>query len=201
MIGFAIWFLSASVLLHPAQETFTEMQWNGQTNRIEISMRLSVLDEQALIQPFGGSVNPTMEAIIRHLRFGSESDLRKPLMDAESIDAIRKRIRWIGRQDEGAHVWCYLEYEPENMSDGSKVAVKAATQTDSRPTHVRCTIFDIAGPTATQHDHEHAPAVHRFTVLAKPTGQTGDDPPSLPDARSFSTTRSNPTAKIPWNAF
>jgi len=170
----ALSWLLASFLLHPVQETFAEMQLNPRTGRIEVSLRLSQLDEQRWIRAARGESERQTKVLVENFRFGSEEELTRWSDDVERRAMLRKRYRWIGRQDEGAHVWWYFEYEPV---DGVV------------PTHVRCRFFDQNDETspAHNHSHPHASPVHRFNVIRGETIQ------------AITTNSSNPIARINWN--
>lgn len=163
------------VMMHPSQETFTELQWNATTNRIEIAMRLSVLDEQAIVGEHAKAAEPLLEGIVNRLRFGSHDELDSTETDVEKRKAIRARYHWIGRQDEGAHVWCYLEYTPPTTASGEPI----------KPTHVRCDVFAKDRSTGVQHAHEHAAPLYRFNVLSPkgPKAFTANPPKPIAEIR------------------
>lgn len=163
--------LSSLLLMHPAQETFAEMQLNADTGRVEVSLRLSSLDEQTWLRSVGKQPNPELAVLVQTLRWGSQAELSDWADDAKTRVTLRERYRWIGRQDEGAHVWWYFEYVP---------------RANQPPTHVRCRFFDQTDQEAVMHAHRHAPAVHRFNVIS----QDG--------IKSVTTTTKSPLGKIAW---
>jgi hypothetical protein len=176
MSGFAIALVFSSMLLHPAQETLTELQFNEKTQRVEIAMRLSALDEQSLAEQHRKAAKPTLEGIVSCLRLGSIEELQSDSNERADRNAIRERFRWVGRQEEGGHVWCYLEYTPPMDATG---AVR-------KPTHACCTLFEQERLTTPSHAHEHAVPIYRFTVLSS------DGP------KSFSASPGKPIVAITW---
>ncbi|TWT92185.1 DUF6702 family protein [Neorhodopirellula pilleata] len=167
-------WLLATLMLHPVQETFAEVQLNDRTGRIEVSLRLSQLDEQTWVRAIRGASDRETKVLVENFRFGNEQELTTWPNDSETQTSLRKRYHWVGRQDEGAHVWWYFEYEP---APGDV------------PSHVRCRFFDRNDPTtpAPAHTHPHAAPVHRFNVI---NGKT---------VKAITTNSSNPVAKIEWN--
>ena len=173
MIAALSWLL-ATFLLHPVEETFAEMQLNPRSGRIEVSLRLSQLDEQTWVRAVGAASDREKKVLIKNFRFGSQEELNRWPEDSETRTWLRKRYRWIGRQDEGAHVWWYFEYEP---AEGVV------------PSHVRCRFFDRNDEAVPSHahTHPHATAVHRFNVI------TGEG------VKAITTNPSEPVAKIDWD--
>lgn len=157
--------------MHPSQETFAEMQFNAETGRVEVSLRLASLDEQAWIRSVANQPDPEVAVLVQTLRWGSERELTEWKSDKVATASLRSRYHWIGRQDEGAHVWWYFEYEPH---DGKP------------PTNVRCRFFDQPNREAVMHSHSHGPAMHRFNVVQSKM------------VRSVTTTAEAPVGVIPW---
>lgn len=180
--------LLCTMLLHPAQESLAELQFNEKSQRVEVALRLSTTDEQQLLQSVSkssardASRNPNdlehaaLTVLRKRLRFGTKDGLTAADLSAESADAYG----WIGRQSEGAHVWWYFTY----------------AGTPGQLTHLRCTLF--AAPdrnnqksrSASDHDHLHADPISTFVVLHRK--QSGAPP------KSFTTTREKPVHKIAW---
>jgi len=186
----SISLLLTSLLLHPAQESLAELQYNPETQRLEIALRLSLSDEQQLLRSESQSnVESVIEdpvALEKHassvlrkrIRFSRDPEIKTGTLPAE----IAKRYRWIGRQSEGGHVWWFFEYAAPREELG----------------HVRCTLFvhpaHRTGVTKnpSTHDHVHADPVNTFLIL--PASQAGRKRP----VKSFSTTPDRPVARIPW---
>lgn len=101
-------FLTA-LLMHPVHETVTEMEWNPQTRRLEVAMRLDAIDEQWLRKRATRTPTPAdpgnweLAYLRRHFRISEPPQKGKP-------DATK--YRWIGRDEDKGHVWWFFELEP-----------------------------------------------------------------------------------------
>lgn len=180
--------LLSTMLLHPAQESLAELQFNEKSQRVEVALRLSTTDEQQLLQSVSKSPirevlrnqhdleHAALTLLRKRLRFGTRDGVNAAEFPAESADAYG----WIGRQDEGAHVWWYFTY----------------AGTPDQLTHLRCTLFatpdrdNRTSRSASDHDHLHADPISTFVVLHRK--QTGTSP------KSFTTTRKKPVHRIAW---
>jgi len=110
MIG----LLLIASLLHPVHETLSEVEWNGDSKRLEVAIRLHQLDEQWLKKRYrrqGGEHRGdsawAMDYVSRHIRVAALPKV------GETDDT---KYRWIGRQIDGAHVWWYFEIETKEGS-------------------------------------------------------------------------------------
>ncbi len=182
--------LLSSLLLHPSQESLAELQFNEKTQRVEISLRLSVADEQQLlrgvtraaidelVEDADAMKSAAVAVLSERLRFGTAEELdTKPKSATNPTPYL-----WAGRQSEGAHVWWFFEYDgtPEQL------------------THVRCTLFQEStqaaeiAPSAEAHHHVHANPISTFVVLP----ERRNDPAVKP--KSFTTTNDRPVVTIAW---
>ena len=82
-----------ALLLHPVHETVSELEWNAETKRVEVALRLDTTDEQWLKQQVGGDDETGVWAV-RYLR-------QKFRVTRSTKQQDRPRYRWIGRDDEG----------------------------------------------------------------------------------------------------
>ena len=100
-------FLLVAVMMHPVHETVAEIEWNPETHRLEVALRLDALDEQWLRRRATKS-QPTED----HWELNYvKSRFRTAEPPAENdIDSIA--YRWLGRDEERGHVWWYFEIEP-----------------------------------------------------------------------------------------
>ena len=96
--------------LHPVHETVSEMEWNRETGRLEVAMRLDVLDEQWLAKRFAKS-RPTKTWASEYVR---QRIRIRPLPTNEKRREVDDSCtyHWIGRTEEGSHAWWYFEIEP-----------------------------------------------------------------------------------------
>jgi hypothetical protein len=102
----------AAMLLHPVHESVAEVEWNPQTARLEVALRLSVLDEQWIERKYK-SDQPAVWAIDylrRHVRVGPDTRLTKP------ADQPAAKYHWVGREQRGSHVWWFFEIEPRGRT-------------------------------------------------------------------------------------
>ena len=112
-----------ALLVHPVHETVAEIDWNEETGRLEVSLRLDALDEQWLAKR--SSEQESGE--------NGESDSQKNSSQASDgwpLAYIRQSFRiaekpkddandattyhWIGRKEEGLHVWWHFELQPND---------------------------------------------------------------------------------------
>ncbi len=101
--------MTAAALLHPVHETLSEIEWNEQTKVLEVAVRLDALDEQWLRKQHGREDDISSWAV-GYLR----RNFRVDAIDSPTRRE-RSRYRWVGRDEEGSHVWWYFEIEPENQ--------------------------------------------------------------------------------------
>ncbi|MFG0264263.1 MAG: hypothetical protein ACF8AM_03815 [Rhodopirellula sp. JB055] len=173
------------MLLHPTQETLCELQWNPETERIEIAFRLALGDEERLLKE--------AEATLKKLRAKRSNSDSKSAVDSSSVDGDESAIefsphqlafgrhmtfanddacvpestvvnaanyRWVGRREEGIHVWWFAEY-----------VVSADEQAKATPpSHVRCDLFvDTARNTVHPTGHgPHDAFQNTFVILGHP---------------------------------
>lgn len=96
-----------TLLMHPVHESVAEVEWNRDTCRLEVALRLDALDEQYLSrrspQDKGEEDQWQIEYLRRHFRIAS--------VPAEG-EPDPSTYRWIGRDEDRGHVWWYFEIEP-----------------------------------------------------------------------------------------
>ena len=105
------------LMMHPVHETVTELEWNVDSRRVEVAIRLDPLDEQWLAKTSGGTVGQSDWAIkylAKHFQVDEQKQFVSERMENSKVDKPRHSYRWIGRKSEGAHVWWYFEIEPRN---------------------------------------------------------------------------------------
>jgi len=114
--------LMTAVLLHPVHETQSEVEWNPETARLEIAVRLDILDEQWLAKRLAGTEKVGVA--------DRDPATKDRVLPAWSHDYLRRRCRltpaskkgqpdsatyhWIGRKPDGSHVWWFFEIEPRD---------------------------------------------------------------------------------------
>lgn len=169
------WLVLSGMLLHPTQETLCELQWNQETKRIEIAFRLSLADEERLIkeaevalsksgqhgaekpadQQSAEPLKPQQLAFGRHMTFGNDD----ACLPAPAF-ANAAKYRWVGRREEGIHVWWFAEH---TVSKTNATELKP-------PSHVRCDLF-VDKERNTAHPGGHGPHdafQNTFVILGHP---------------------------------
>ncbi len=98
------WLLAAAIM-HPVHATLSEVEWNQTTNRLEVAIRLDSQDEQWLRRRYGKDREES-DWMIGYVR------QRVRISEApQADDRDESRYHWIGRQEDGAHVWWYIEID------------------------------------------------------------------------------------------
>lgn len=98
-------YLLAAAIMHPVHATLSELEWNQATKRLEIAIRLDSQDEQWLRKRYGKNQKES-DWVIWYVR------QRVRVSEVpENIDLDESRYYWIGRQEDGAHVWWYFEID------------------------------------------------------------------------------------------
>jgi hypothetical protein len=99
--------LLAALLLHPVYETLAEIEWNEQTGRLEVALRLDLLDEQWLRNRLARAEADQSRWAVDYLR------QRFRIADRPAEGEVdRISYHWIGRDEQGPHAWWYFELEP-----------------------------------------------------------------------------------------
>ncbi|WP_443217396.1 DUF6702 family protein [Rhodopirellula sp. P2] len=179
------WLLLGGMLLHPTQETLCELQWNPETERIEIAFRLTLGDEERLLKEAESTLtklrarhsasDPKSEVDSQSAAEGKAALQRKPQqlafgrhMTFANDDAClpaatvanAAKYRWVGRREEGIHVWWFAEYMV-GSDDASEI---------KPPSHVRCDLF-VDRAQNTVHPSGHGPHdafQNTFVILGHP---------------------------------
>jgi hypothetical protein len=110
----SFWLLCCA-LFHPIHETVSEVQWNTESLRFEVAIRLHGLDEQWIRRQAESrqSVEVTALAYLRkHFRIDDAATSTKPSTDT---------YHWIGREEEWPHVWWYFEINPRSSMPPTRV--------------------------------------------------------------------------------
>jgi hypothetical protein len=107
----AIMGLCGSMLLHKFYVSLTEIRFNGESSRFEVSMRIFPDDmDQALLERSG------METFLatKMETPGADSILQAYLYMHFTMESDGKQVsfRYLGKEPEADAIWCYLESEP-----------------------------------------------------------------------------------------
>lgn len=144
----------AFAMLHPVHETVAEVEWNDETRRMEVALRLDVLDEQWIRRHHAEPDEDEGDAAwrLRYLRdrfrfldpwaesrgndlavvaegssqpVARNTDRQRPLM----------RYRWVGREQQAGHVWWFFEVQPESGRRPMGIEQRMLFDRDDRYTH------------------------------------------------------------------
>ena len=97
--------LHSALLMHPVHETVCEVQWNSQTSRVEVALRVDALDEQWIAKQTAVDTEADWQGDF--LRTQIHFD---PVIDGSSKPSLTGRpIKWVGRKEDGGHVWWFFE--------------------------------------------------------------------------------------------
>ncbi|MDV6031842.1 MAG: hypothetical protein F9B45_17475 [Phycisphaera sp. RhM] len=152
----ALW---STLLMHPVHETVCEIEWNPQTQRVEVALRIDVLDEQWMARSIQADADEDWQGeYLRSKLFfdpqvgqseRAESGAAQPEpAESEAVKLSGRPIRWVGRKLDGGHVWWFFE-----------VVCKDGRPPTSIQTRL---LFD-----------RHRDYQHRIVVLGKPVADDG----------------------------
>ncbi|QDV84398.1 DUF6702 family protein [Planctomycetes bacterium TBK1r] len=147
----ALW---STLLMHPVHETVCEIEWNAESRRVEVALRIDVLDEQWMARSIQADADEDWQGqYLRSKLFfdpqvgqgeRAEPEAAKP----EAVKLSGRPIRWVGRKLDGGHVWWFFE---------------VVCQDGQPPTSIQTRLlFDR------QRDYQH-----RIVVLGKPVADDG----------------------------
>lgn len=123
--------LLISLLVHPVHETVAEIEWNAETRRLEVALRLDALDEQWLRKRHQkGEPNVAKWA----LPYLQERFRIAPLpKDKQQPDSTT--YHWVGRDEEGAHVWWFFEIATADQQPPTVIEQRMLWQREENYTH------------------------------------------------------------------
>ncbi|MGI9427137.1 MAG: DUF6702 family protein [Bythopirellula sp.] len=124
-----MFILLIAALLHPVHETVSEIEWNTKTSRLEVALRIDVLDEQWLRKKLGGQQEVPQWALgylRQNFRITERPEKNKP---------DETTYRWIGRKPEGSHVWWYFEIEPPDKKRPTWIEQRVLFDREENYTH------------------------------------------------------------------
>jgi hypothetical protein len=121
--GLTTVFVHAVLLMHPVHATVCEMQWNPQTHRLEVALRLDLLDEQWIEKRHAGKQTPADETwraryLKDHLWFDPDRQQTAP------GGWSGRPLHWVGRKEEGAFAWWFFEVGGEDHDPPREVRTR-----------------------------------------------------------------------------
>ena len=153
--------LIVATVLHPSHQTLAEVEWNGDTGRMEVALMFDVLDEQWIERHHGGGVGESgagagtagddfdgkgddwrLRYLRRHFRFSAD---REGVGDVVTADQDRAgegdsgtggdRYLWVGRKQDGGHVWWFFEVSLRDEARPRSVTSRVLFDRDDRYLH------------------------------------------------------------------
>lgn len=135
------------LLMHPVHETFCEVQWNDETKRTEVALRLSIQDEQWIIKHHRDE-QPETEAdrksqVPWQQRFLNRQMVFDPVAPNENQSRARAThwhasnapSRWIGRKEDGGYVWWFFEVSRKDEHPVRKIRSRLLFDLDETYQH------------------------------------------------------------------
>lgn len=116
-------------MLHPVHETVAEVEWNGETKKLEVALRLDVLDEQWLNRKYSHG-EPRSKWALDYL-----SKCFRVADQPKNDESDSTAYRWIGVDSEGSHVWWYFEIEPLSGESPEWIDVRILQDREDNYTH------------------------------------------------------------------
>ncbi len=105
------WIFFACVLAHPFHTTTAEMEWNRDSGRWEVSLKMQGFDAQRAFQ----SQNQASPSLDRANKETIKQVFSKYLSTRFKLENARKEsseFHWIGMEEQGASLWFYFELTP-----------------------------------------------------------------------------------------
>ena len=121
------------VLVHPVHETVAEIQWNPTTRRMEVALRLDILDEQWLARQHS-QANTKTEAV-KNWRLKYLEQKFRVTEPTRSGHSPSSSYHWIGREQKGPHVWWYFEIEPTKKNRPQWIQQRMLEEREPNYTH------------------------------------------------------------------
>ena len=127
--------LWAWILCHPVHETVSEVQWNEQSKRVEVALRLDILDEQWLKKQFGDTADNAADEDWQGKLLATQVlfDPREGKRAESTVSGLA--IRWIGRKEEGGHVWWFFEAFSQNGKPPKSIQMRLLFDRDPSYQH------------------------------------------------------------------
>ena len=129
----AILILSCGWLPHKFYVSLTELRYNAQSERFEVSMRIFPDDlDRALLERSG--IHTQLATELEHEK--ADSLLKTYLLEIFSLhaDGIDTALSYLGKEPESDAIWCYLESGP--VSAPQEISVRNELLTEIFPDQV-----------------------------------------------------------------
>lgn len=131
MITFLFTLLTSSLLLHPGHSTRVEVQWNEDSEQIELAIRIDHADLEAALRKRLGRV-VRVEALTDEQ---AEQWIAPYLGDTLRIDGSKlsaHQLTWVGWERKRVSSWIYIELKPDRPV-AAKVSLQIQTLLEVEP--------------------------------------------------------------------
>ncbi|QEG00900.1 hypothetical protein Mal15_49760 [Stieleria maiorica] len=103
-------WIAAALLMHPVHETVCEIEWNAETKRVEVALRIDVLDEQWMARSIGADSDDQWRGNYLRSRVFFDPISDNSVSDnGDMPDPSGRPIKWLGRKPDGGHAWWFFE--------------------------------------------------------------------------------------------
>lgn len=144
----SIAFVCFAFLYHPVHETLWEVQWNRTAGTVEVALRLNALDEQWIQKTHNAKQRKDWRAdfLAGQIYF---DPIKREVTDAKSDrgDYVGLPIKWVGRKEEGAHVWWFFEVNAKDGKPPSQVRTRLLFDHERDYQHWLIVLGDRDSPT------------------------------------------------------
>lgn len=152
MLGLLVWLGCHAVLLHHVHQTYGEIEWNAESRRLEVALRLDARDEELMLKE--ASKDAT-----RNAKQAPAIKQRSYLANHFRVEDFRersapvKRYHWIGREEKSGFVWWYFEMSSSDGRRPNRLMNRLLLDQDDRyRNHIR--VLDADPPSTIVFDSE-----------------------------------------------
>lgn len=110
----------AIALLHPFHTTSAEMEWNAESGKWEVSLKMQSFDVQRALQ----SQSETPVSLDRLTDEDWKREMSKYLAPRFKLENAAKqpsKLEWVGFEERGASLWFYFELTPPKDIQGLRL--------------------------------------------------------------------------------
>ncbi len=167
------------VLMHPVHETVTEVQWNPESRRYEVSMRLHILDQDWIEKRANKEPlieNWAVDYLSKKFVIRSESEPSEIAgIESSSVKkaTATQKLIWVGSREEGSHVWWFFEVEPSSAKLPHRLEQRLFFERNEGFSHRVLWIGELSKTAFTL-------TIERPAVVLKESKEPSDEPVSLP---------------------
>lgn len=154
---------------HPFHTTTAEMEFNAETGRLEVALKIAAVDFEQLVQGGTAMVSPnsgSLEVADSTIRLGKEPVrerlaaryLEKQFM--VTIEGKPCRFEWVGVEDEIANKWLYFEIIlPNAKSTSGELTLTNKVLCDRNNNQINTVVFISKAKRVSLKTHEQSSSV------------------------------------------